>query len=106
MISVLYAFLVLGAFGLLFGFGLALASKFFHVEVDTRVEDITKMLPNYNCGACGNPGCAGFAEKIVSGEAEHLSACKPGNVEKHFNPILQYLKDHPNADGSINKIKI
>ena len=39
--------LVLGAsLGLL----LAIAGKFFHVEVDTRVEQITNMLPGYNCG--------------------------------------------------------
>lgn len=102
----LYAILILGGLGLIFGLGLAIADKVFHVEVDTRIEDITAMLPNANCGACGYPGCAGFAEAIVEGVAENLSACKPGIKSGKPEEIRKYLDEHPNPDGSINPIKI
>jgi electron transport complex protein RnfB len=98
------AILTLAIMGLLLGLGLAFAADVFHVEVDQRMDDIEAMLPGYNCGACGYPGCAGFAEGIVNGEVDRLSMCKPGKDE-HYDPILAYLKDHPNPDGSVSKVK-
>ena len=47
---ILWSILVLAGFGIIFGLGLAVASKIFHVEVDTRIEDITKILPNAKSG--------------------------------------------------------
>ena len=98
------ATITLAVMGLLLGLGLAYAAELLHVEEDKRLEAIDKMLPGYNCGACGYPGCSGFAEGIIEGEVEQLSMCKPGKDE-HYNPILEYLKDHPNPDGSYIKIK-
>jgi len=98
------ATITLAIMGLLLGLGLAYAAEIFKVEVDERMEMVEKLLPGYNCGACGYPGCGGFAEGIVNGEVEKLSACKPGKDE-HYNPILEYLKDHPNPDGSFVKIQ-
>lgn len=106
MIETLYPFFVLGGIGLILGFGLALAYKYLSVEEDPRIDDVEKLLPNYNCGACGTPGCRAFAEAILTGEVKKLSLCKPGKVDKHFNPILEYLKDHPNKDGSKVDVKI
>ena len=103
---ILWSILVLAGFGIIFGLGLAVASKIFHVEVDTRIEDITKILPNANCGACGFPGCSGFAEAIVEGVAENLSQCKPGSKSGKPEEIRKYLDEHPNPDGSINPLKI
>ena len=103
---ILWSILVLAGFGIIFGLGLAVASKIFHVEVDTRIEDITKLLPGANCGSCGNPGCAGFAAIIVEGKAEKLSVCKPGKADKNFQPIIDYLEKHPNPDGTVIKVKI
>lgn len=97
---------ILAGLGLLFGFGLAIAAKVLYVKVDTRVEDITKILPNANCGACGYPGCAGFAEAIVNQTAENLSLCKPGLKSGKPEEIRKYLDDHPNEDGSVNPIKL
>ncbi|MBU1019684.1 MAG: RnfABCDGE type electron transport complex subunit B [Firmicutes bacterium] len=97
------AFITLGVMGLLLGLGLAYAADYLKVEVDERVEMVTSLLPGYNCGACGYPGCAGFAENIIEGEVDKLSNCKPGKDE-HYNAILEYLKDHPNPDGSIVKV--
>ena len=53
MINVLYAFLILAGLGLLLGLGLAIASFVLHVKEDERIKDVEKMLPNFNCGACG-----------------------------------------------------
>lgn len=97
---------ILAGLGLLFGFGLAIAAKFLYVKVDTRIEDITGILPNANCGACGYPGCAGFAEAIVNQTAENLSLCKPGLKSGKPEAIRKYLDEHPNEDGSVNPIKL
>ena len=103
--TILFAVLILAGLGILLGLGLAIASKIFHVEVDTRVEDITAILPNANCGACGYPGCAGYAEAIVSEVAENLNQCKPGIKSGKGAEIRKYLDEHPNPDGSVNKLK-
>lgn len=100
----LYTTLVLGILGLLLGYGLSYAAERFKVEVDERIETVIEMLPGYNCGACGYPGCAGFGEGIIQGEVDKLSMCKPGKDE-HYDPIIAYLNDHPNPDGSFIKIK-
>lgn len=97
------ATITLAVMGLLLGLGLAFASDVFKVEVDERFEEVTKRLPGFNCGACGYPGCSGFAEGIVEGEVEKLSMCKPGKDE-NYDAILEYLKDHPNSDGSVIKV--
>lgn len=93
---ILKAFLILGILGIIFGIILGIAGKVFYVKEDKRLEEITKMLPNYNCGACGNAGCKDFASKILSGEAKKLSACKPGKKDANFNKIIEYLKDDEN----------
>ncbi len=102
----IYPFLILGALGAVMGVILSLANRFLVVEEDPRIDAIEKLLPNYNCGACGTPGCHAFAEGIVNGEVKKLSRCKPGKVDKHYNPIIEFLKDHPNADGSHIDVKI
>ncbi|MCK5148765.1 RnfABCDGE type electron transport complex subunit B [bacterium] len=74
------ALIVMGGLGLLFGAGLAVASKIFAVEKDQRTEDIAEILPGANCGACGAPGCAGFADGVVSGKYE-VSGCPVGGAD-------------------------
>jgi len=71
---------VVGGLGLMYGFGLAVASKKFHVEIDPRVEQVMEALPGANCGACGKPGCAGYAEAVVL-EDFPINKCAPGGVE-------------------------
>ncbi len=69
--------LIMSMMGLLFGLGLAFASKVFHVQVDPKIEKILSELPGANCGACGKAGCAGLAEAMVKGDAS-LTSCPPG----------------------------
>jgi len=66
--EILIPVLTLGALGLLFGIGLAIASKKFEVQIDPRLEKIHSLLPGSNCGSCGGAGCFGFAEEILSGK--------------------------------------
>ena len=88
MLNAVSMMLILGAaLGLL----LAIAGKVFYVEVDTRVEQITNMLPGYNCGACGYPGCAGLADALVSGEAKSPTQCKP-STEAHGSRITTFME--------------
>jgi RnfABCDGE-type electron transport complex B subunit len=51
-----------------FGVLLAVSQRYLRVEVDPRIEQVERLLPGTNCGACGEPGCAGFAEKVVAGD--------------------------------------
>lgn len=100
MLNVLYAFLFLLGLGLVFGLLLTLASKVFYVQEDPRIKDVEKMLPNYNCGACGKAGCHDMAEALVSGEIKKVSQCKAGKKDKNFDPIIAYLAEHPDKDGT------
>ena len=74
MSAILVAGGVLAGLGLLFGLLLAVADRFFKVVEDPRIDAVEKLLPGSNCGACGQPGCRGLAEKIVVG-AEKPSRC-------------------------------
>jgi len=93
------AVITLGVLGGLLGLGLVFAADFLKVEVDERIEKVLSLLPGYHCGACGYPGCAGFAEGIVEGEVDKLSNCKPGKDE-HYDPIIAYLGENPGPDGN------
>ena len=79
-IILLPALLSLAGLGALFGGGLAFASKKFYVKVDPRITVITDILPGANCGACGKPGCSGFAAAVAAGQAD-ASGCTPGGAE-------------------------
>lgn len=102
--NILYAILILLGIGLLFGFGLAVAAKILYVKEDNRIEEVTKRLPNYNCGSCGYAGCHDLAEAIVTGHEDNLRKCKPGKEDLNFKPIIEYLDANPNEDGS--KVKV
>jgi RnfABCDGE-type electron transport complex B subunit len=72
--------LIVGGLGLIYGLVLAFASKVFHVEVDPKIEKISEVLPGANCGACGLPGCGGYAEAVVN-EGAAINLCAPGGDE-------------------------
>jgi RnfABCDGE-type electron transport complex B subunit len=69
----------LGGFGLIFGSGLAFAAKKFEVETDPRLPTIMEVLPGANCGACGYPGCSGYADALIKGAA--TNRCPVGGAE-------------------------
>jgi len=76
-LPIVYAFLVLGAIGLVFGLVLGFVGKKFAVEVDERVTLVRDCLGGANCGACGFAGCDAFAEAVVAGKAP-VNGCTPG----------------------------
>ena len=77
--SITSALIVMGGLGLLFGVGLAVASRIFFVKRDPRVEEVEGVLPGVNCGACGAPGCSGFAEGVVGGKYP-ANGCTVGGI--------------------------
>lgn len=101
MVNAIIMMLVLGA---ILGVGLAIADKFLSVEVDERIETVSKMLPNYNCGGCGYAGCSGLAEALVNGEIKVVGTCKPCKPEQR-EAIAEYLNTTPGADGTCVEVK-
>ncbi len=69
MSVLLTALALMAALGILLALILALASRKLHVHEDPRIDQTEELLPGTNCGACGQPGCRAFAEKLVAGEA-------------------------------------
>ena len=72
---------LLGSMGLIFGIGLALAARKFAVETDHKVEEVKESLPMAQCGACGFPGCEGYAIAVVKDQSVSPSLCFPGKKE-------------------------
>ena len=80
------------------------ASVILYVEEDSRLQGIIDLLPNQNCGLCGNPGCKAMAEAILNEDAK-LSQCKPGDQEMRED-IRDYLAESPNEAGELVKVKM
>jgi len=104
-IKVLVTVLILAAvISVVLALLLSLASTVLHVEEDPRLQDIIDLLPNQNCGLCGNPGCKGMAEAILREDAK-LSQCKPGDQPMR-EEIKEYLESHPDESGEFVKVKM
>ena len=65
--TLLVAVGILAGVGTLFGILIAVAHRKLWVWEDPRIDAVAGMLPGANCGACGFPGCRGFAEAAVKG---------------------------------------
>lgn len=72
--------LVISGLGLVMASLLAVGRKVFYVEVDPRHEKLLDILPGANCGGCGYPGCSGYADALIKGDAAP-TACPPGGAE-------------------------
>lgn len=100
--------LIVVVFSLILSVVLALILSFssvaLHVEEDPRLQDIVDMLPNQNCGLCGNPGCKAMGQAILNGESR-LSQCKPGTQEMRED-IRDYLAENPDESGEFVKVKM
>lgn len=71
---------ILGGVGLVFAVFIALAYWKLRVWEDPRIDAVAAMLPGANCGACGFPGCRGFAEQAVAGKVQP-AACNVINAD-------------------------
>ena len=90
MNSMLVAPAIMVGIGLFFGTILAIAQRFLKVDEDPRIEVTNELLPGTNCGACGQPGCLPFAEKLVAGEVDP-SKCTVSTAE-NIEQIAEFLE--------------
>ena len=100
MINTILVMLVLGA---VLGLILAIGNKVFFVKEDERTEKVIGLLPGYNCGACGYPGCSGLAAALVSGEVTQV-ICKPAKAEVKTE-IADYLNESEGPNGEKLNVK-
>ena len=70
MTSILIAFAVVTAVGLIAGVLLALASYFLSVPENETTKKVRECLPGINCGACGYNGCDEYAKAIAEDGAK------------------------------------
>lgn len=98
MNDILIPMLVIGLIGAVLGLILSIASNVFAVVEDPRYAQVAQLLPGYNCGACGYPGCQGLANALVDKETSDVRRCKPSNQAQR-DSIVQYLSSTPGPDG-------
>jgi|LGOV01.1.fsa_nt_gb Na+-translocating ferredoxin:NAD+ oxidoreductase RNF subunit RnfB len=92
MIDILIPAGILAGVGFVLGILISIVSKVFYVEEDPSIEEVVELLPKYNCGACGFPGCKEMASALLNKEAKP-ALCKP--MKKDDLPALNtYLKEY------------
>lgn len=79
----------MGVLGLLLASLLAFANKKLWVFEDPRIDEIERLLPASNCGACGNAGCRPFAEALIAGKVKPAQ-CTVSSAEA-ITEIADYL---------------
>ena len=85
--------LITALFALALAFFLGLALGFFKhvfaVEEDPLIGQIREVLPGANCGACGYPGCDGYATAVAKGQAG-INSCPVGgqSVAKELSALV------------------
>ena len=79
----------MGGLGALFSVGLAIASKKLHVEEDPRISLLLEALPGANCGGCGYPGCANFAENVAN-QIAPITGC-PVNTQDAVEELAEIM---------------
>lgn len=80
MLALTAAMITMGGLGVFFAAALAVADKKLRVEEDPRIGLVGEALPGANCGACGQAGCAAFAEAVVLGKAP-VTGCPVGGQD-------------------------
>ncbi len=73
----LFPIIIFSLLALVIGVGLALASRYFHVEGDPLADTLDNLLPQTQCGQCGYPGCKPYANAVAAHEAD-INHCVPG----------------------------
>lgn len=97
IVNIISGPIILGGLGLIFGVCLSYASKKFEVKTDETIEQIRKLLPGANCGACGFASCDAYAEALFNGKAS-VGACPVGGEQanKKISEILGVTIDNTN----------
>ena len=68
------------------GLMLSYSARKLHVAKDEREQALLDAMPGINCGACGYPGCEGYAVALNKGQTCDLTLCPPGG-----NPTAKAL---------------
>lgn len=80
---------IVGSLGLLAAAMLYTASKIFHTRENPLVKKIEALLPGANCGACGYPGCSGFAEAMANEQnPELVCPVAPAETMKQIGELV------------------
>jgi len=83
---------VLAGLGFILGILINVVAKAFYVEEDPSIAEVFELLPKYNCGACGHPGCKEMAISLLNKESK-VTECRP--IKKDAADVLQaYLNDY------------
>lgn len=104
-ITILWAILVMLAVALVMALVIALVNRYLKVAEDPRKEETVKLLPGANCGGCGYPGCAGFADALVNGETKKVTGCVVIKKEAAAK-IVEYLNSTPDLEGNTLKTEL
>jgi electron transport complex protein RnfB len=83
----LIAILVMAGLAVVLGLILGFAALKFRVEGNPLIAQVGAILPNTQCGQCGFPGCAPYAEAVAEGNAE-VNLCIPGG-----NPVAKGIAE-------------
>jgi Na+-translocating ferredoxin:NAD+ oxidoreductase subunit B len=62
---IVYTIISLTAIGIVAAVVIYFVSRKFAVVEDSRIGAVEQVLPNTNCGGCGQPGCHAFAQAVV-----------------------------------------
>ena len=105
MKEILYAVLVLGIMGAVFGAVLAIASKVFAVKTDERLPKLIEALPGANCGGCGFAGCRGMADALVKQDDISALFCPVGGGDC-MKAVAAYLgKSAPEKEPQVATVR-
>ena len=95
--GVLLAGLIMLGLGAVFALILLVASIKLKVPVDPRVTQVYDALPHLDCGACGYPGCSGYAQAVIA-DPQLLGKCGPGGATA-ANAIAAVLNLQMSSSG-------
>ncbi|MDD3804665.1 MAG: RnfABCDGE type electron transport complex subunit B [bacterium] len=105
--NIILSVAVLAALGFILGAGLAYAARAFAITRDPRIDAVLAELPGANCGACGYPGCSGYAEALVIGSAL-ITGCPVSRKEaseRIADIIGQEERMNINSDKLVSVVK-
>ena len=98
--AILLPVISIGGLSVIFGALLGFSAKRFSVKTDPKVENIKEALPGTNCGSCGFPGCAVFAEAVTK-EQVNYNGCAPGG-----NSTAQKIAETLGIDPTVSARKV
>ena len=97
------AIIILSITGAVAAMILYFISKKFEIQEDPRITQISKILPDVNCGGCGYPGCGGFASACVNADSLDDLSCPVGGTDLMKNIASIIGK---NAVESVPKVAV